>query len=206
MSTPYDRLRVSWGSLRSLNCLRMDQDAIGNRRATARRILGRSLGVVPRSDHTTTTVFPRTGMPTTRATYHHWNCTMTLASRVPTDLDQQPSAAQSLTGRGDSWVDAVRLLYAGRAQTYTRFQREPQPTIYDEGVTPDLSRRLARALNRGFPRWDERAAIRDAVQGPNVREFKDLPAKVRALVLDLETRPRPAYLPTKEARHEGRAS
>ena len=73
-------------------------------------------------------------------------------------------------------------------------------------MTPDLSRRLGRALNRGFPRWDERAAIRDAVQGPNVREFKDLPAKVRALVLDLETRPRPAYLPTKEARHEGRAS
>lgn len=61
-------------------------------------------------------------------------------------------------------------------------------------MTPQLSRRLARALDVGEASPQERTLVVDAAQG--ARTFDDLPADVRALVVRLETPPAGLDTPT----------
>ena len=54
-------------------------------------------------------------------------------------------------------------------------------------MSPELSRRLGEALGAHFATLDEQAGGRDALRG--VETWDDLPADVRALILDIESRP-----------------
>lgn len=51
-------------------------------------------------------------------------------------------------------------------------------------MTPELSRRVAHAMNRGFPSLDERKQILAALEG--AQEFKDLPKEIRKLIKSFE--------------------
>lgn len=57
-------------------------------------------------------------------------------------------------------------------------------------MTPDLSRRLARALDVGAATDDERAQVIAAAQ--HARTFDDLPQPIQQLVRRLETPPKDA--------------
>lgn len=54
-------------------------------------------------------------------------------------------------------------------------------------MTPDLSRRVARAFMKGFPTPAERDEIVKAIQGKN--GFRDLPDDIQELIEELEDRP-----------------
>lgn len=54
-------------------------------------------------------------------------------------------------------------------------------------MTPELSRRIAKAFMKGFPTPAEREAVVKAVQGK--ASFRDLPDDIQELIEELEGRP-----------------